>query len=83
MVIAVVSSGADVDARDRVKGYTPLHLTLIHQYKHLAEYLIQIGAETSLEDFSGETAEALAVRIRCSDLLQQTQPTTAEVRIES
>ena len=82
MVAALVNKGVDVDARDRVTGRTPLHLALINQFKQLADYLLQAGADTTLEDYSGETVEVLAERLRLSELVRPEHPNMTKVLVQ-
>lgn len=50
----MIRSGADVNARS---GYTALHLSSIHEHRHLVLALINIyNAKTNIRDYHGKTA---------------------------
>ena len=49
----LISSGADVNAKDSINGYTPLHMTAWGKSLEVAQLLISSGADVNLRDKRG------------------------------
>lgn len=56
VVLALLTHGADVNAADADKR-TPLHMAVLHDQPPAVAMLLQAGADTSLRDRNGKTAE--------------------------
>lgn len=56
MVSALLQAGADVDATDRYRGWTPLMWSINNHHKEIARTLVDHGASLDLKSSSGRTA---------------------------
>ena len=55
-----LAAGTDVDTRDDVNGWTPLHFAAVDGHKEVAELLITKGASVNAKDKDGRTPLDLA-----------------------
>lgn len=55
----LIKHGADVNARNSKAGMSPLHIAAIAKHEKMMALLIENGADASLQDVYGQTAEEL------------------------
>lgn len=55
----LVAAGANLNAKGE-HGYSPLHYAVEHGHLHVVEWLLEHGADRSLRNDLGDTAEQLA-----------------------
>lgn len=59
-VIHYLQNGVNVNAANRMNGWTPLHWASHRQYASIVSVLLQNSADPSIENNKGQTAADLA-----------------------
>ena len=56
----LLKAGADIDSRTKEAGSTPLIMAALEGHKNAVKWLLGHGADTSIRDLDGGTAEEVA-----------------------
>eukprot|EP00088_Acartia_fossae_P009819 TRINITY_DN14814_c0_g1_i2.p1 TRINITY_DN14814_c0_g1~~TRINITY_DN14814_c0_g1_i2.p1 ORF type:complete len:920 (-),score=212.60 TRINITY_DN14814_c0_g1_i2:82-2841(-) len=75
IVIIMKEQGCDFNIRDRMRGSTPLHLSLELGHVHITRYLVlKAMVDPTVENFAGQSGVALAQELGLIHLLEPSQP---------
>ena len=67
----LIASGADLNLRTTIKGYTALMFAIQGRFTDMALYLIDSGADTNITTIKGSTALSYACRYNMTAVVQQ------------